>query len=202
MLVNGQRFAIDWKQADENGRFYDGDRTKNDSYVDYGAGIYAVADGTITSTLDELDPNAPGVLPAADPVLAAKITVQTVDGNNIVQDIGGGAYAFYAHLQKGTLLVKPGDKVTKGQMIAKLGNTGNSNASHLHFHLINGPSVLGSDGVPYVFDRFAYDGQIDPQQIIDADDFVSGQFLGGRLPTPQPRTNQLPLAWAIVNFPN
>ncbi len=86
--------------------------------------------------------------------------MQTVDGNHIVQDIGGGVWAFYAHLQKGTLLVKPGDKVKKGQVIAKLGNTGNSNASHMHFQLMNGPSVLGSDGVPYVIDRFSYDGQV------------------------------------------
>ncbi len=192
MLVNGQRFAIDWKQANENGEFYTGDRTKNESYVDYGAPIYAVADGTITTTLDTLDPNPPGVLPAADPVLGPKITVETVDGNNIVQDIGGGAYAFYAHLQKGSLLVKPGDRVTKGQVIAKLGNTGNANASHMHFHLMDGPSVLGSDGLPYVIDRFSYDGQVAPQALFDADDFLSGQFLQGRLPTPEPRTDQLP----------
>jgi murein DD-endopeptidase MepM/ murein hydrolase activator NlpD len=201
MLVNGQRFAIDWKQANENGEFYTGDRTKNESYVDYGAPIYAVADGTITATLDELDPNPPGVLPAADPVLGPKITVETVDGNNIVQDIGGGAFAFYAHLQKGSLLVKPGDRVTKGQMIAKLGNTGNANASHMHFHLMNGPSVLGSDGLPYVIDRFSYDGQVAPQALIDTDDYLSGQFLQGRLSTPEPRTDQLPAALAIVDFP-
>ena len=199
-LINGQRFAIDWKQANEDGAFYTGDKTKNESYVDYGATIYAVADGTITSTLDELDPNPPGILPAADPVLAPKITVENVDGNHIVQDIGSGAFAFYAHLEKGSLLVHPGDKVTKGQMIAKLGNTGNANASHLHFHLMNGPSVLGSDSLPYVIDRFSYDGQVAPQAIIDADDYLTGQFLQGRLPNPEPRTEQLPSALAIVNF--
>ena len=94
-----------------------------------------------------------------------------------------------------------GDRVTKGQVIAKLGNTGNANASHMHFHLMDGPSVLGSDGLPYVIDRFSYDGQVAPQTILDADDFLSGQFLQGRLPTPEPRTDQLPAALAIVNFP-
>ena len=59
-LVNGQRFAIDWKQANENGEFYTGDRTKNESYVDYGAPIYAVADGTITTTLDDARPEPAG----------------------------------------------------------------------------------------------------------------------------------------------
>ena len=200
-LVNGQRFAIDWKQTNANGEFYTGDRTRNESYVDYGVPIYAVADGTITSLLDGLDPNPPGILPAADPVLGSKITVQTVDGNHIVQDIGGGAYAFYAHLEKGSLLVAPGAKVTKGQVIAKLGNTGNANASHMHFHVMNGPSVLGSDGLPYVIDRFSYAGQVAPQALIDADDYLTGQFLQGRLATPEPRTDQLPSALAIVDFP-
>ena len=91
--------------------------------------------------------------------------------------------------------------MTKGQVIAKLGNTGNANASHMHFHLVDGPSVLGSDGLPYVIDRFSYDGQVAPQALLDADDFLSGQFLQGRLPTPEPRTDQLPAALAIVNFP-
>ena len=80
-------------------------------------------------------------------------------------------------------------------------DTGNSNASHMHFQLMDGPSALGSDGVPYVIDRFSYDGQVDPQAILDADDFLSGTFLGGQLPKPQPRRQQLPLQLAIVNFP-
>jgi len=61
--------------------------------------------------------------------------------------------------------------------------------------------VLGSDGLPYVIDRFSYDGQVTLQAIIDADDYLTGQFLQGRLPTPQPRTEQLPTALAVINFP-
>ena len=81
-------------------------------------------------------------------MLGPKLTVKNVDGNHIVLKIGDNAYAFYAHLLKGTLLVKVGDRVRKGQVIARLGNTGNANASHLHFHVMNGPSVLGSSGDP------------------------------------------------------
>jgi murein DD-endopeptidase MepM/ murein hydrolase activator NlpD len=201
LLVNGQRFAIDWKRMDDSGHFYEGDKTKNESYIDYGDDIIAVADGTITKTLDTMDANAPGVLPANDPELSKQLTVQTVDGNHIVEDIGGHEFAFYAHLQKGSLLVKEGDRVKKGQVIAKLGNTGNANASHMHFHLMNGPSVLGSDGVPYVIDRFDYDGQVAPQALLDADDFLSGVFNQGQLPTVDPRRTELPMSLAIVNFP-
>ena len=115
-LGNSQRFAIDWKQINDTGELYVGDKTKNESFVDYGSNIYAVADGTVVATLDTEDANAPGVLPAADPVLAAKLTLENVDGNHIVQDIGGGVYAMYAHLLKGTMKVKVGDTVKKGDV--------------------------------------------------------------------------------------
>ncbi|MDT0353151.1 M23 family metallopeptidase [Pseudonocardia charpentierae] len=201
-LVGGQLFAIDWKQTNDQGGFYTGDKTKNESYVDYGSDIIAVADGTVTAVLDGQEANAPGVLPANDPVLGPKLTVENVDGNHIVLDIGQGAYAFYAHLQKGSLLVKVGDQVRKGQVIAKLGNTGNANASHMHFHVMNGPSVLGSSGIPYVLDAFEYQGQISAQQLADADFYLTGNFFGpGRMAMPEPRTDQLPMAWSIVNFP-
>jgi hypothetical protein len=201
-LMGGQLFAIDWKQTNNEGAFYTGDKTKNESYVDYGSEVIAVADGTVTATLDGQEANAPGVLPADDPVLGPKLTVENVDGNHVVIDIGSGAYAFYAHLIKGSVLVKEGDKVRKGQVLAKLGNTGNANASHLHFHLMNGPSVLGSSGIPYVVDAFEYQGQISAQQLADADDYLTGNFFGpGRLAAPESRKDQLPMAWSIVNFP-
>ena len=201
LLVNSQRFAIDWKQLNEAGHFFEGDPSLNESYVDYGADIIAVADGTITSTLDDLEPNTPGVLPSNDPVLGPLLTTETVDGNNIVQDIGGGDFAFYAHLLKGSLLVKPGDTVKKGQVIAKLGNTGNSDASHMHFHLMNGPSVLGSDGVPYELDTFDYVGQVPVEQFMAMGDYMEGNFLPAQPTTAEPRTDELPLALAIVDFP-
>jgi hypothetical protein len=200
-LVGGQLFAIDWKRTNNQGAFYTGDKTKNESYVDYGSEILAVADGTVTSLLDGQDANAPGVLPADDPVLGPKLTVENVEGNHIVLDIGNGAYAFYAHLIKSSLLVKRGDKVTKGQVIAKLGNTGNANASHLHLQIMNGPSAIASPSIPYVIDSFDYQGQISPQRVYEADNYLTGNFFGpDRHPTPETRTNQLPMAWAIINF--
>lgn len=200
-LNNSQRFAIDWKRTDDDGAFFVGDKTQNTSYVDYGSDIYAVGDGTVVSVLDNVAANAPGTLPAQDPVLAAKLTALNVDGNHIVLDLGDGVYAMYAHLIEGSLLVKPGDKVKNGQVIAKLGNTGNANASHLHFQLMDGPTLLGSDGLPYVFDDFDYAGQVPVQAIMDADDYLSGTFLQDKLPTVQKRTDELPLNLAIVNFP-
>ena len=199
-IGNSQRFAIDWKQVNDKGEMYVGDKTKNESFVDYGSNIYAVADGTVVATLDTEEANAPGVLPAADPVLAAKLTLSNVDGNHIVQDIGGGVYAMYAHLLKATMKVKVGDTVKKGDVIAQLGNTGNSNASHMHFQLMNGPSLFAADGLPYVIDTFTYRGQVSPAAVLAADDFLTGTFLPATAPG-QPRTDQLPLVLAMVDFP-
>lgn len=198
---NSQRFAIDYKRMNDEGRFFEGDKNKNESYVDYGEPILAVADGTVVSTLDELPANAPGVLPAQNPELADKITVDNVDGNHIVLDIGDGDYVMYAHLIKGSLQVKAGDTVTKGQQIAELGNTGNANASHLHFQMMNGPSLVNSDALPYEIDTFEYLGQVEPDLFLKTDDFLSGVFADPTAMTPQSRTEELPLNLSIVNFP-
>lgn len=199
-LNNSQRFAIDWKRTNDQGEFYSGDKTKNESYVDYGTEILAVADATVVSVLDGLEANAPGVLPAEDPALAAKLTVENVDGNHVILDLGDGVYAMYAHMISGSLRVKAGQRVQEGEVLGKLGNTGNANASHLHFQLMDGPSLLEADSLPYVFKSFEYDGQVAPKLIADADDYLSGTFLGAKLPKPESRSNELPLNLAVVDF--
>jgi murein DD-endopeptidase MepM/ murein hydrolase activator NlpD len=79
-------------------------------------------------------------------------------GNSVVIDIGDGNYAFYAHIKPGSVKVKEGQKVKRGEHIGDLGSSGNSSAPHLHFHVMAGPSILGSPGVPYVFDSFVVQG--------------------------------------------
>lgn len=55
-------------------------------------------------------------------------------GTQLVQSVPGG-WVIYAHLSSAD--VKPGAKVTKGQVIGKSGNTGNSSGPHLHFEMRN-----------------------------------------------------------------
>jgi murein DD-endopeptidase len=142
-----QRFAIDWVRPDAGGKTYTGDAKDNKNYHAYGNEVLAVADGVVAEVKDGIPENVPGLTSRAVP-----ITLETVGGNHIVLDLGGGRFAFYAHLQPGKLRVKTGDHVKRGQVIGLLGNSGNSTEPHLHFHVSDGVSPLGSEGMPYVLE--------------------------------------------------
>jgi len=148
-----ERFAIDYVQLGTDGRIYTGNKAAVESYPYFGAEIRAVADGPVVSVLDGQPEQTPGVTPSG-------LTLEQYGGNHIVQDIGDGVYAFYAHLQPGSLKVKPGDQLSTGQAIASLGNSGNSDAPHLHFHVMDGPDPLAADGLPFVFDSFRLDSRL------------------------------------------
>jgi hypothetical protein len=149
-----QRFAIDWVQLYPDGKTYQGDPANNKNYRAYGAEIHAVADGIVTDMKDGIPQNIPGENSRAVP-----ITLETVGGNHVIMDIGGGLYAFYAHMQPGSVRVKIGDKVRRGQILGLLGNTGNSTEPHLHFHICNANSELGSEGLPYAFASYEVMGK-------------------------------------------
>lgn len=169
-----QRFAIDWVQLRPSGETFTGDPKDNKNYRAYGTEVLAVADGTVAATKDGIPENIPGLESRAVP-----ITLETVGGNHIILDLGRGFFAFYAHLQPGSLRVKTGDRVQPGQVLALLGNSGNSTEPHLHFHVSNANSPLGSEGVPYLLDSF---------EVLK--------------PTPGQRHNQLPMLNELVTFPN
>jgi biotin carboxyl carrier protein len=142
-----QRFAIDWVKVDEQGSTHRGDPLQNKSYYAYGNEALAVAEGRVTEVKDSIPENVPGATSRA-----VAITLETVGGNHVIIDIGGGHYAFYAHLQPGSIRVKVGDKVKRGQVLGLVGNSGNSTEPHLHFHITDASSPLGSEGTPYAFE--------------------------------------------------
>lgn len=188
--LNGQlwaaeRFAIDYVQLSPDGTAFSGDASRPESYPYFGADIHAVADGAVVTVLDGLPEQVAGRSPTDLPL-------EQYGGNHIVQDIGDGNYAFYAHLKTGTVKVKPGDQLKSGQVIANLGNTGNSDAPHLHFHVMSTPDPLMSNGLPFVFKSFKLDGRL---ASLDGLDPISAGRPAVNQPgfTPRDETNVSPL---------
>jgi len=185
----GQRFATDWIKLGEDGRAFHGDSLVNSNWYGYGAPVVAVADGIVTEVKDSIIENGP-----FSPKMAVPITLVTVGGNHVILDLGGGYYAFYAHLQPGSVKVKLGDRVKKGQQVGLLGNSGNSTAPHLHFHMGDKNSPLGSEGLPFLFDRF---------ELLDWPKSGFGELLKGWKPTAAPvaHRKEVILENMIVRFP-
>jgi murein DD-endopeptidase MepM/ murein hydrolase activator NlpD len=141
------RFAIDWVKLDDSGRTAKGDADVVGNAYGYGAEVLAVADAVVAATRDDV-PESASV--AAHP----KHAIGDATGNYVALDLGDGRFAFYEHLKPGSLRVKPGQRVQRGDIIAALGFTGDSTGPHLHFHVADGDSPLGAEGVPFVFERF------------------------------------------------
>jgi murein DD-endopeptidase MepM/ murein hydrolase activator NlpD len=59
---------------------------------------------------------------------------------------------------KGSVVVGHGEKVARGQVVCRMGNSGMSMGPHLHFQLSNGPDPLVAESVPYVLDKFTLIG--------------------------------------------
>ncbi|HEX7826476.1 MAG TPA: M23 family metallopeptidase, partial [Mycobacterium sp.] len=165
-LWAAERFAIDYLQLSPDGTIYRGDASKPESYPYFGANIHAVADGPVVGVVDGLPEQVAGRSPTGLPL-------DQYGGNHVVQDIGNGNYAFYAHLKTGSVKVKPGDELTTGQVIANLGNSGNTDAPHLHFHVMSTPDPLMSNGIPFIFKSFKLDGRLASMDGID--DLVTGK---------------------------
>jgi murein DD-endopeptidase MepM/ murein hydrolase activator NlpD len=139
---------------------------------------------------DGLPEQVPGKLPDG-------ATIQTAAGNHVVVDIGQGRFAFYAHMQPGSRKVKVGDAVATGQVLGVLGNTGNTDTPHLHFHVMDGPSPLLANGLPYAFTSFAGEGRLTDEQPL----FTGGAVTIDKDALSGPHENEMPLFDQVVSFP-
>jgi len=178
-----QRFAIDFVRVDGQGTFL-GDPTRNESYFLFGADVIAAGSGQIVETRDGIPENVPSQQPPFD--------IDTAAGNHVVEALDDGRFALYAHLATGSVRVAAGQRVQRGQVLGLVGNTGNSDEPHLHFHVTDGPDVFAYNGIPYVFDYFKLQATVD----LDA-----AQPVATPVRASQGRRNRLPMMGDIVAFP-
>jgi hypothetical protein len=171
-----RRYAIDWQQI-EGGTTFSGDARDRHSYYSYGKDVFAVADGTVVAAKDGLPDNVPGHNENFHP--AVPQTMDTVAGNTITLDLGRGQFAYYAHLQPGSLRVKAKDRVRRGQVLARIGSSGDAREPHLHFEVTTSPKLMVGQGVPYLIDQY---------RVKSADD------------ASQTRIRELPLGGMLIDF--
>ena len=186
-----QRFAIDWTLIDDNGNFAKNDIKNNENWETYGVELISVADGKVVEVKDGIIENVP-----LSEEMAIRITRETIGGNYVIIDIGNNCYAFYGHLIPNSLKVKVGDTVKKGQIIGLLGNSGNSDSPHLHFHLeTKSNAFFGGEGIPYHFDKFIQLKNYSEQEVIDL--FINNIIELDSLNSIKKR-NELPIGYGLI----
>lgn len=203
MAINGniwitQRFAVDWEELDESGKIYAGPKEKLESYAIFGKPAIAVADAVVNSLTNGAEEQVPGQYPT-------NISLDQADGNSVILDLGADgagkhSYALYAHLQPGSIRVRAGEKVKRGETLGLVGNTGNSVAPHLHFQVMDGTSSLASNGLPYEIDEFLVTGETAGTEAFDQ---AEGEGVVLRVTALGPARavrNALPLDQLVIAF--
>lgn len=182
------RFAIDWIEVDEQGHQAKGDPDIVANWFGYGADVLAVADATVTGIRDDV---AEKGRISENP----KPSMEDAAGNYIALQFSNRQFAFYEHLKPGSIRVKVGDRVHRGQVIAALGFTGESTGPHLHFHVADGPTPLGAEGLPYTFGQFTLLGHYSDIEALGA---AKWQPLRDGLSAS--RADELPSSDAVLQF--
>lgn len=159
-----QRFAIDFLVR-RDGVSHSGDPARLENYFCWDQQILAPADATVAAVVDGLPDQEIG---QSDPNNAA--------GNHVVLDLGNSEFAFLAHMRRGSVAVKVGDKVAAGQELGRCGNSGNTSEPHLHFHLQTTPVLHRGEGLPAFFEDYVADGK----------PVARGEPVQGQLVRPEP----------------
>ena len=145
-VSKSQLYALDIVQLNSFGMRATGIYPKRlERYKIFGEALCSPCVGTVTFVLNDLPDMPPGEMDRAH--IAGNHVVLRCDDSEV--------YVGVAHLMRGSVLVKAGDRVTVGQALARVGNSGNTSEPHLHIHAKRGgrpESMLDGEGVPMRFD--------------------------------------------------
>jgi hypothetical protein len=176
----GQRYAFDLIRLDvRNRRFHRASALRlltlgvpTSECLGYGELVRAPLDGVVVAAVDGVAERATvhpvmELLRVARTALTFRPTperVQRLLGNHVILRCGD-VYAALAHLQPGSVAVATGQQVHAGDVLGRVGHTGNSTAPHLHVQLMDRADPIGARGVACVFDRYEVWGRDGWQQV-------------------------------------
>jgi murein DD-endopeptidase MepM/ murein hydrolase activator NlpD len=167
--ILGQRYAFDFVRPDHRRglRLHPGSALRGAlfgqptrDYYGWGQPIHAAFDGVVVAAVDRV-PERARVQMVGELASTIRATVgfdpargvDSVAGNHVIVQ-GADACAVFAHLVPGSVSVATGQRVRTGQVIGRVGHTGNSTAPHLHFHLMDTPDPLRAEGIPCAFEAY------------------------------------------------
>jgi len=158
-----EEFALDIAKLGDDGLTHKGDGSRFQDYYGYGSEVLAAADGRVcavandqsedTAAMQRPDETQEAFFTRLQKDQASRLAKGTAGlaGNYVMIDHGQKEYSFYAHLQPGSVRVHLGDQVKVGDVIGKLGSSGNSTEPHLHFHVCDNSDPLMCAGIPVNF---------------------------------------------------
>ena len=151
------RYAYDFVVVDSAGRMYRTDGKTNEDWFGYGATVFATGDGIVRSTMNDMaDHRMPDEQWSEETTLS---NPRAIPGNHVVIDHGNGECSAMAHLKQGSVRVKVGDRVRRGQPIAAMGLSGDSDwLPHVHYQLMDTCDFQDADGLPSYFSGFVRAG--------------------------------------------
>jgi hypothetical protein len=149
---HADRFGLDLMLVDAEGREFRGAGKRNEDFFAWGQPLRAPADGIVVSVDNAQQDNT--IIgkenlwtPAED---IEKEPMQGL-GNHVLIDHGSGEFSLLAHARAGSVIVRKGDRVRAGQVVAQVGNSGSSLGPHLHYELRTGWGIKGITGMPAYF---------------------------------------------------
>jgi hypothetical protein len=148
---NFQRYGLDLVVVDEQARFFRGSGSRLEDWLGWGAPVHAAANGTVVAVHDGQPDNDVMGEPNKWTDRDQKKNPMTTYGNYILIEHGHGEFTVVAHLKNGSVRVAKGQRVTVGQVIGAIGNSGASGGVHVHFERRTGPGVAGIETLPPYF---------------------------------------------------
>lgn len=147
---NFMRYALDFVKIDGLGKDHKTTGKANEDFYGFATPILAPGDGLVVATHNEQRDN--DIIGQENYMDASKIPLDpmSIYGNYVVIDHRNGEFSVLGHLQRGSVKVKKGDGIRRGQVMAAMGSSGTSTHPHLHYELRTGMG-LAVEGLPTYF---------------------------------------------------
>jgi hypothetical protein len=148
VAYENQRFAYDILIVKDSVTF-SGDPKNNESYFAFGKEIIAPCDAKVVKVITGVEDNIPG-----------ELNSKQLTGNTIILETNEKEYILFAHLKHQSIVVREGQFIRQGSLLAQCGNSGNTTEPHLHLSLQNTMDMNIATGGKIYFERILVNGEL------------------------------------------